>query len=80
MEPKFHTNHYAIYSCTSTGPNFRGMLEREARELTLVGNTFQIRHSETTQERLNGSDKIDYLYHRLFSLVRLVLRTTGRGG
>ena len=64
----------------SSGPNFRQMLETEAREVTSIGNAFQIRHTETTQERLVDSDHVDYLFHRLFALIRLVLRTTGRGG
>ncbi len=64
----------------SRGPNFRQMLETEAREVTNIGNAFQIRHTETTQERLVDSDHVDYLFHRLFALIRLVLRTTGRGG
>ena len=62
------------------GSKFRDMLEREARELTNLGNTFQIRHTETTQEPLKGSDEMDYLFHRLFSFIRLVIRKTGRGG
>ena len=64
----------------SDGSKFRETLETEARELTTIGNSFQIRHSETTQEPLNSSDHVDYLFHRLFSLICLVLRTTGRGG
>ena len=64
----------------SDGSKFRETLETEARELTTIGNSFQIRHSETTQEPLNSSDHVDYLFHRMFALIRLVLRTTGRGG
>lgn len=64
----------------SNGSGFRQMLETEAREVTNIGNSFQIRHSETTQEALTSSNHVDYLFHRLFALIRLVLRTTGRGG
>lgn len=64
----------------SSGSQFRETLEREATELTRIGNSFQIRHSETTQEPLQTSEHVDFLFHRLFSLIRLVLRTTGRGG
>jgi hypothetical protein len=64
----------------SSGPSFRQTLETEAREVTNIGNSFQIRHSETTQEPLTSSDHVDWLFHRLFSLIRLVLRTTSRGG
>lgn len=62
------------------GPKFRAMLEAEARALTDMGNTFQIRHSETTQERLQSVDHVDYLFHRLFSLLHLLLRASGRLG
>ena len=67
-------------AAASDGSKFREMLETEASKLTNIGNSFQIRHSETTQEPLISADHVDYLFHRLFSLIRLVLRTTGRGG
>ena len=57
---------------------FRETLEGEARELTRIGNTFGIRHSETTQVPLERSEHVDYLFHRLFALILLFLRTTGR--
>lgn len=62
------------------GSNFRTMLETEAKELTKIGNVFQIRHSETTQEPLSSAEQVDYLFHRLFALIRFVLRATDRGG
>ena len=57
---------------------FREMLEDEAKSLTKMGNTFEIRHSETNQERLVSTNHVDYLFHRLFSLIYLVLQATGR--
>ena len=57
----------------ATGTKFRAMIEKEARALTDIGNMFHIRHSETTQERLEDADHIDYLFHRLFSLMYLIL-------
>lgn len=62
-----------------SSPKFRESLEREARELTWIGNNLQIRHSEVTQERLSQSAHVDYLFHRLFGLVLLVLRMNGWG-
>lgn len=59
---------------------YRAMLESEAMELTKIGNTFRIRHSETTQEPLTRSAQADYLFHRMFSFLRLVLVATGRAG
>lgn len=59
---------------------FRDRLDKEARELTDIGNKFRIRHSETNRAPLELSEHVDYLFHRLFALIRLFLRTTGRGG
>lgn len=59
---------------------FRQLLAREAVELTNIGNSFRIRHSEITQEALTSPDQIDYLFMRMFAFVRVVLKGTGRGG
>ena len=64
----------------SPGSAFRQALAREATELTGIGNTFRIRHSEVTQEVLTSADQVDYLFTRMFAFVRIVLRGTGRGG
>jgi hypothetical protein len=61
-------------------PRFRAFLEKEARELTEIGNNLQIRHFETTQEKLERPEEVDYLFHRMFSFISLVLRVTGREG
>ena len=58
----------------------RERLDKEAFELTSIGNSFQIRHTETQQTPLELSEHVDYLFHRLFSMVWLILRTTNRGG
>lgn len=58
----------------------RQMLAREAVELTKIGNSFRIRHSETNQEALTSQSQIDYLFTRMFAFVRIVLKGTGRGG
>jgi hypothetical protein len=52
---------------------FRAELEKEARTLTEIGNTFHIRHSETTQVHLTSDSHIDYLFHRLYALIHLIL-------
>jgi len=62
------------------GSGFRQALGREAAELTLIGNSFRIRHSETTQEALTSLDQIDYLFTRMFAFVRVILKGTSRGG
>ncbi|WP_026305902.1 AbiJ-NTD4 domain-containing protein [Thioalkalivibrio sp. ALMg9] len=52
---------------------FHSVLETEARALTNIGNSFHIRHSEVTQSAVTDSAHIDYLFHRLYSLVALLL-------
>ena len=52
---------------------FRDVLDREARELTNIGNQFQIRHSERNQVPLELNQHVDYIFHRLFAFVCLVL-------
>ena len=62
----------------SSSPKFREALGQEAKELTSIGNSLQIRHSETNQERLASSAHVDYLFHRLFAFIYMILRTNGR--
>lgn len=57
-------------------PKFREALKREAEELTRIGNKFAIRHSEVGQEPLAKDEHVDYLFHRLFSLIWMILKTT----
>jgi len=56
------------------------MLESEMRkDLNSFGNGFFIRHARVDQATIDSSEMIDYLFHRLFSVIRLLLRSTGRG-
>lgn len=64
----------------SNQSKFRALLEQEAMSLTKAGNSLFIRHSETVQERLETSEHVDYLFHRMFALIHLILKTTGRVG
>jgi hypothetical protein len=61
-------------------PTFRQLLEDEARQLTDVGNTFMIRHVEVGKVQINDDEHVDFLFHRLFALIRLLLRKSNRGG
>lgn len=63
-----------LLESASPETTFREMLNREARELTEIGNSFHIRHSEVTQQPITSSSHIDYLFHRLYSMVFLLLR------
>ncbi len=53
----------------------RKYLDNEAKELTKIGNNFQIRHSEMNQTTINEEKHIDYLFHRMFSLMWLWLKS-----
>ncbi len=57
----------------SLEPNFRQMLETEARALTEIGNSFHIRHFETDKVMIGTPEQNDYLFHRLFALIHLLL-------
>ena len=58
-------------------PRFRKILESEAKELTDIGNSCRIRHSETNQESLSSSEHVDYLGYRMFAIIRLLVRQIG---
>lgn len=54
-------------------PNFRSVIEEEAKSLTSIGNDFQIRHSEVNKTPIKESNHIDYLFHRLFSFLNMLI-------
>ena len=64
-------------AAASSSSQFRSALEREAGELNWIGNNLQIRHSERNQERITRGEHVDYLFHRLFGLVQIILRMEG---
>jgi hypothetical protein len=61
-------------------PTFRALLETEARLLTDVGNNFMIRHAEINKVPIGEDEHVDFLFHRLFAVIRLLLRKSNRGG
>lgn len=63
-----------ILDRTASQPAFREILETEARVLTQVGNSHLLRHHEVNQTPVIDVEHVDYLYHRLFALVALVIR------
>ena len=56
----------------------RKMIESESMQLTEIGNTLNIRHSETTQEKMERQHDVDYVFLRMFSFLHYVLRATNR--
>jgi len=53
--------------------SYRATLDTEAKELSRIGNNFQIRHSELDKPAIQDSATIDYLFHRLFAFILLLL-------
>jgi hypothetical protein len=58
----------------ATEPTLRARLEEEAIALTNIGNTFMIRHTEIDKIPITDSAHLDYLFHRMFSMIRLLLK------
>lgn len=58
-------------------PTLRAFLERDATDLTELGNRLMIRHTETNKEPIEPAEHIDYLFHRLFNMIWLILRRRG---
>ncbi|HYL12536.1 MAG TPA: hypothetical protein VEV41_05855 [Terriglobales bacterium] len=65
---------------TVVEPAFRAALEAEAKALTDIGNNFAIRHTEVGKIPIASAGQVEYFFHRMFSLIRLILRSSGRGG
>ncbi len=70
----------ALLDRVTTELTFRDRLEQEANQLTDIGNKFMIRHTEKDKVPIGESAQVDYLFHRMFSLIHLLLRASGRGG
>ena len=62
-----------ILDAVTSEPSLRARLEEEAMELNSIGNSYLIRHSEVTQVAVIDVDHIDYLFHRLFAMIQLML-------
>jgi len=68
----------ALLGKCASETNFRETLDDEAKKLTKIGNTFMIRHTEKEQIPLESSEHVDYLFHRLFALICMLLRCRTR--
>ena len=69
----------AILDKSAAEPVLRGRLEIEAKELNFIGNNLMIRHTEVGKPPIAESAQLDYLFHRMFSMIRLLLKSSGRG-
>lgn len=67
----------SLLSKASPDVAFRTALEAEAKALTDIGNSFHIRHTEVGQSALTDSAHVDYLFHRLYCMIQLLLSRRG---
>lgn len=73
-DPDKKTSVKIILDRVATVPELRARLETEAAELNSIGNSHLIRHSEVSQTPVIDVDQVDYLFHRLFAMIQLMLR------
>jgi len=57
---------------------FRKQVNDDMNVLTWIGNNFMIRHTETSKTPIDESEHVDYLFQRMFAVIRLLLRRSGR--
>lgn len=67
-----------ILDKAATEPAFRDLLEKEALQLTDIGNKFMIRHSEVGKVPIIEPRHVDYLFQRLHAAIWLLLQASGR--
>jgi hypothetical protein len=63
-----------IFDAMAREPALRARLDAEAHELTSIGNSHLIRHSELSQVPVIDVDQVDYLFHRMFAMIQLMLK------
>jgi hypothetical protein len=68
----------ALLRAAAPDDEFRQLLDVDGRALTDIGNSFMIRHTEVNKTPIREVEYIDYLFHRLYSLIWLLLKRTGR--
>jgi hypothetical protein len=61
-------------------PDMRERINKEMADLTEIGNSYMIRHTEVGKKPITKSEQVDYFFQRMFGVVRLLLKGTGRGG
>lgn len=65
---------HLILSAVTTEPTLHARLNAEANELTSIGNDHLIRHYEVNQKPVIDAGHIDYLFHRLFAMIHMMLK------
>lgn len=58
---------------------FKNMFDKEFYELTTIGNSFRVRHHETTKVDIEDDRHYDYFYKRCLSLITTAIRYLDNG-
>ena len=62
-----------IDDMSGSDPNFQAMYQTEFKSLTDIGNSFRIRHHETTKIDITDTRQYDYFYKRCLALVSVAI-------
>lgn len=65
-----------IINLSHRNTQFQEQLDKECKELTQIGNTFQIRHFEQHTVQITEQTHQDYLFFRMFAFIHLFLSET----
>lgn len=63
----------ALLGAAAKDAAFKALLDQEAKALNDIGNNFQIRHFEQGKAPITESVQVDYLFHRCFALIWLLV-------
>ncbi len=70
---KAHSANKIIDDMSCSEPNFKSMYEAEFKALTNIGNSFRIRHHETTKIDIIDNRQYDYFYRRCLALISVAI-------
>lgn len=62
-----------IGDMSGSDPNFQTMYQAEFKALTDIGNSFRIRHHETTKIDITDTRQYDYFYKRCLALISVAI-------
>lgn len=68
-----------IRDMSSNKEPYKEMFEKEFHELTAIGNSFRIRHHETTKTDIEDNRHYDYFYKRCLSLISVAIQYLDSG-
>lgn len=76
-ERKDRSADHVIENIAQGVPNLEKLFQDEFKELTFIGNNYNIRHSETYQPEISDPRIYDYFFNRCISLLALAVHYLG---